>query len=39
MRKFDIVLAFAIITLTVMACTQKKQQVASIQPTQQGSEA
>lgn len=34
MRRFDIVLAFAIIILTVMACTQKKQQVESIQPTQ-----
>ena len=38
MRRFDIVLAFAIIMLTVMACTQKKQQVAPIQPTQQESE-
>ena len=34
MRRFDIVLAFAIIILTVIACTQKKQQVESIQPTQ-----
>lgn len=39
MKKIDIVLAIAIITFTVTACTQKKQQVASIQPTQQKSEA
>lgn len=39
MKKIDIVLAFAIITLIVMACTQKKQQVASIQLTQQISKA
>lgn len=38
MKKNDIVLAFAIITLTVMACTQKKQQVATFQPSQQKSE-
>ena len=38
MRRFDIVLAFAIIILTVMACTQKKQQVAPIKTNQQESE-
>lgn len=39
MKKIDIVLAFAINTLIVMACTQKKQPVASIQPTQPKIEA
>ena len=39
MKKIDIILAFAIITLTVIACTQKKQQVVSIHPTQQINEA
>lgn len=39
MKKISIFLTAAIITLTVIACTQKKQQVASIQPTQQKSEA
>ena len=38
MKKNDIILAFAIITLTVMACTQKKQQVAPIKTNQQESE-
>ena len=33
MKKIVIVLSIAIITLTVMSCTQNKQQVASIQST------
>ena len=38
MKKNDIVLAVAIITLTMMACTQRKQQIAISQPSQQKSE-
>lgn len=39
MKKFDIGLAIVIITFTMMACSQKKQQVASVQPTKPKSEA
>lgn len=38
MKKNDIVLAVAIITLTMMACTQRKQQIAISRPSQQKSE-
>ena len=38
MKKNDIVLAVAIITLTMMACTQRKQQIAISRPSQQESE-
>ncbi len=38
MKKNDIVLAVAIITLTMMACTQRKQQVVLIKTNQQESE-
>lgn len=39
MKKIVIVLSVAIITFTVMACTQKKHPVASIQPTPPKTEA
>ena len=35
MKKNDIVLAVAIITLTMMACTQRRQQIAISRPSQQ----
>ena len=38
MKKNDIVLAVAIITLTMMACTQRKQQIVISRPSQQKSE-
>ncbi len=38
MKKFDIVIFVAFITLIMMACTQKKQQVATSQLSQQESE-